>query len=186
MAARTEHGHTEQDALRLQHGSDVLHGLRLSLRGTREAVDDEVEGGRREPSFERERLEDVGLDRGEVELREAGVAVGENVRVRVKDGHLAPGREPGAEDERAGSWPHVEVPRSDVASVVVDDAVSRDSPHETGDRPEDNRVVQPEEKGGVLRLPLPCWVATIQGRTSVTVNAFPGRNDDERLSRPPM
>ena len=92
--------------------------------------------------------------------------MGENVRIRIEDGHRAARGEPGAEDERAGPWPHVEVPRPDVAPVVVDEVMSGDPPHESGDRPEDKRVVQPQEKRRVLRLALPGGVAAIHAGPS--------------------
>jgi hypothetical protein len=98
----------------------VLDGRSLARERTQQAVDHEVKSGRVERSADWQRLEDVGLDRPDVEAAQASGSHLEDVRVRVEDGHATAIGKTGVLEEVAGARTDVEVPVTDVLPVALD------------------------------------------------------------------
>src|SRR6185436_11894572 len=97
----TEHGRAEQRPGRRQYRGDVMDGERLARHRSGEAVDHQVQGRRFERPLDRERLEDVALDRGDLEPTQLLRGVAEDVRVRIDERDPAAIGEPRAFDEPA-------------------------------------------------------------------------------------
>src|SRR6185312_3171365 len=77
-----EHRRAEERGVGSEDGGDIGDGDGLSLRRAGQAVKDGVESGRRERPRHRQWLQDVGLDRGDIEVAEAAGYVAEDGRVR--------------------------------------------------------------------------------------------------------
>jgi hypothetical protein len=82
-------------------------------------VDDQVQHSGVKASADWERLEDVRLDRGDVEPSEAPGNMAQDVPVRVDDRHLAPVGEARPIEEVAGAGTDIEVSGTDVLPVAL-------------------------------------------------------------------
>ena len=131
-----EHRCTEEHAIRRKHRGNVGDGDRLARRA-RQAVDHEVQCSGLERSADRKRLEDVGLDRRDVQLRQAPGDMTEDVRVGVQDRHRAAIGETGSLEEVAGAGTHIEVAAADAPPVALQESGRRAAPDEPGDGAED-------------------------------------------------
>ena len=81
-------------------------------------MDDQVQRGGVERSIDGKRLEQIGLDGGDVQLPEAPRDVTEDVRVRVEDRHRTAIGEAGSLEEVAGAGAHIQLPVADVLAVL--------------------------------------------------------------------
>ena len=117
--------------------------------------------GRVERPCHGERLQHVGLHGGDLEVVKPAGDVSEHVRVRVEDGHPAAGWKARVLDEVPGARSDIEVIRTDVLPVPTDPLLGRAAPDVAGDRPEDERVVEPQQQLVVVALSAICRVVPI-------------------------
>jgi len=78
----------------------------------------------------------------------------EDVHIGIEDGDGTAPRQARSFQEVAGARADVQVPRTDVPPVPLHQKTRRAAPHHPGEEAEDHGVVEPEEEGGVLALPL--------------------------------
>src|SRR6185503_21289781 len=120
-------------------------------------------------------LEDVALDRGDLEPTELLRGVAEDVRVRIDERDPAAIGKPRAFDEPACPGSDIEMVVADVAAVSLDQRSFGRPPDGPGYEADHDTVVGPEQCGGVVRLTSVRWVVSIH-RVSRLPSGVGGRS----------
>src|SRR5439155_16669781 len=120
--------------------------------GSAQAVEYVVECRRVERTINRQGLHHVRLDGGWVHRRKPAAGAGKHVRVRIEQGDLRPGRQPGVPDEVAGAGADIEMSASKVLAMALDDRRGGAPPDHTGHEAEHERVIDREEERVVTSL----------------------------------
>src|SRR5439155_14622749 len=135
-----------------EHGGDVPDRDGLLRLGSAQAVEYVVECRRVERTINRQGLHHVRLDGGWVHRRKPAAGAGKHVRVRIEQGDLRPGRQPGVPDEVAGAGADIEMSASKVLAMALDDRRGGAPPDHTGHEAEHERVIDREEERVVTSL----------------------------------
>jgi hypothetical protein len=99
-----------------------------------------------------ERPQHVRLDRRRVPVRQAPGGMGQHIRIRIQERDLCVVRQPRLPQEVASTGPDIQMPVAHTLPVLLHEARGRAPPHNVAIEPEDQGIIDPQERSAVHLL----------------------------------